>query len=42
MYEICATSAFGDNNELLLIAGEQEVAVINRNTLDEVIYMYTR
>ena len=40
--EIVGFRWFGDNNELLLIAGEEAVAIINRNTLDEVVHMYTR
>lgn len=42
MYEIIRCKQFGNNNELLLIAGAEEVAVINRNTLDEVVHMYTQ
>lgn len=42
VYEIHATKAFGDNNELLLISGHENIAIINRNTLCEVVNMYTR
>ena len=42
IYELCATQPFGDNNELLLMVGHEEAAVINRNTLDVVTHTYTR
>lgn len=42
IYEINATAGFGDNKELLLISGHEKVAVINRNTLDEVVSAWTR
>ena len=40
LYEIHATNVFGDNNELLLIVGHEKAAVINRNTLEEVVSLY--
>lgn len=42
IYELCVTKEFGDNNELLLVIGHEQTAIINRNTLEEVVSVWTR